>query len=186
MNPITRIMKRYIKTPLKYALPLLFICSLALVSISGCTSQIPAPNNQLNTTTSVSASASATPTPTPSATPSATPSPTPSAQPSTQPVTGSFGQSSYIVANGTVITATVSNWASNPDVALGLSANYPPVPMQPTGNGGYSYTLEGVVLPHGSGTGGISLYDNGKIVAYATTTWTNPTPTPTPTPTVIR
>jgi hypothetical protein len=31
-------MKRYIKTPLKYALPLLFIGSLVLVSISGCTS----------------------------------------------------------------------------------------------------------------------------------------------------
>lgn len=31
-------MKRYIKMPLKYALPLLFICSLVLVSISGCTS----------------------------------------------------------------------------------------------------------------------------------------------------
>jgi len=38
MNPITRMMKRYIKTPLKYALPLLFIGSLVLVSISGCTS----------------------------------------------------------------------------------------------------------------------------------------------------
>jgi hypothetical protein len=38
MNAITRMMKRYIKTPLKYALPLLFIGSLALVSISGCTS----------------------------------------------------------------------------------------------------------------------------------------------------
>ncbi len=53
MNPITRMMKRYIKTPLKYALPLLFIGSLALVSISGCTSST-------NTTTS-----SATPTATP-------------------------------------------------------------------------------------------------------------------------
>ena len=31
-------MKRYIKMPLKYALPLLFICSIVLVSISGCTS----------------------------------------------------------------------------------------------------------------------------------------------------
>jgi hypothetical protein len=38
MNPITRMMKRYIKTPLKYALPLLFIGALVLVSISGCTS----------------------------------------------------------------------------------------------------------------------------------------------------
>ncbi len=31
-------MKRYIKTPLKYALPLLFIGALVLVSISGCLS----------------------------------------------------------------------------------------------------------------------------------------------------
>ena len=44
MNPIARMMKRYIKTPLKYALPLLFIGSLALVSISGCTSSTT--NNQ--------------------------------------------------------------------------------------------------------------------------------------------
>jgi hypothetical protein len=36
-------MKRYIKTPLKYALPLLFIGSLALVSISGCTSSTSNP-----------------------------------------------------------------------------------------------------------------------------------------------
>jgi hypothetical protein len=38
MNPIARMIKRYIKTPLKYALPLLFIGALVLVSISGCTS----------------------------------------------------------------------------------------------------------------------------------------------------
>jgi hypothetical protein len=38
MNPIARMMKRYIKTPLKYALPLLFIGALVLVSIRGCTS----------------------------------------------------------------------------------------------------------------------------------------------------
>jgi hypothetical protein len=31
MNPITRMMKRYIKTPLKYALPLLFIGALVFV-----------------------------------------------------------------------------------------------------------------------------------------------------------
>jgi hypothetical protein len=54
LNPITRMMKRYIKTPLKYALPLLFIGSLVLVSISGCTSST-------NTTSS------ATPTATPAA-----------------------------------------------------------------------------------------------------------------------
>jgi hypothetical protein len=186
MNPITRMMKRYIKTPLKYALPLLFIGSLALVSISGCTSSTSsnqaagntsqAASTTANITTSASASASATPT--------ATPSPTPSSQPTTKPVTGSFGQSSYIVANATVITATVSNWASNPTIGIG-TANGGYEQMQPTGNGGYSYTMWGVVIyAHGSGTGGISLVDNGKIVAYATTIWSNPTPTPTPT--VIR
>ena len=36
MNPITKMMKRYIKTPLKYALPLLFIGALALASTTGC------------------------------------------------------------------------------------------------------------------------------------------------------
>ncbi len=46
-------MKRYIKTPLKYALPLLFIGALVLVSISGCLSA--------NTNTAV-ASPTATPT----------------------------------------------------------------------------------------------------------------------------
>jgi len=61
-------MKRYIKTPLKYALPLLFIGALVLVSISGCTS--PA-------TISPSPSASSVPTATPIAT--ATPTSTPSA-----------------------------------------------------------------------------------------------------------
>ena len=73
MNPITRMMKRYIKTPLKYALPLLFIGALVLVSISGCTS--PTNSNQAASptpSTSASASASARP----SATPSNTPSPT--------------------------------------------------------------------------------------------------------------
>ena len=49
-------MKRYIKTPLKYALPLLFICSLALVSISGCTSSTtptatPTPTAQTTSST---------------------------------------------------------------------------------------------------------------------------------------
>ena len=53
MNSITRMMKRYIKTPLKYALPLLFIGALVLVSISGCLSA--------NTNTAV-ASPTATPT----------------------------------------------------------------------------------------------------------------------------
>lgn len=42
MNPIARMMKLYIKTLLKYALPLLRIGALVLVvSISGCTSPAP-------------------------------------------------------------------------------------------------------------------------------------------------
>ena len=36
MNQIVRMMKRYIKTPLKYALPLLFVGALVLVSTTGC------------------------------------------------------------------------------------------------------------------------------------------------------
>jgi len=36
MNPIVRMVKRYIKMPLKYALPLLFIGALFLVSTTGC------------------------------------------------------------------------------------------------------------------------------------------------------
>ena len=39
MNPIFRMMKRYINMPLKYALPLLFICALVLSATTGCTTQ---------------------------------------------------------------------------------------------------------------------------------------------------
>jgi predicted heme/steroid binding protein len=39
MNPIVRMMKNYIKMPLKYALPLLFIGALVLSSTTGCTTQ---------------------------------------------------------------------------------------------------------------------------------------------------
>ena len=38
MNPIVRMLKRYIKTPLRYALPLLFIGALVLSSTTGCIS----------------------------------------------------------------------------------------------------------------------------------------------------
>jgi hypothetical protein len=41
MNPIVRMMKRYINTPLKYALPLLFIGALVLASTTGCVSNTP-------------------------------------------------------------------------------------------------------------------------------------------------
>lgn len=36
MNPIARTMKRYINTPLKYALPLLFVGALVLSATTGC------------------------------------------------------------------------------------------------------------------------------------------------------
>jgi len=48
MNPITRMMKRYINMPLKYALPLLFIGALVLVSTTGCTTTQDA--NAMNVT----------------------------------------------------------------------------------------------------------------------------------------
>jgi hypothetical protein len=66
-------MKRYIKTPLKYALPLLFIGALVLVSISGCTSPAttsPSPSvSNVPTGTPTAAATQATPT---AATPAAT------------------------------------------------------------------------------------------------------------------
>jgi len=194
MNPMIRMMKRYIKTPLKYALPLLFISSLALVSISGCTSSTSStPNTQIdNTTTSVATATTTATAPTvtaqPTVTPTAQPTVAPTAQPTTAPtptaiptatptpapVTGSFGQSTYVLANGTVVTATVSNWQSNPSVGIGdAHGNF--IPMQPIGNGVYTYTFEDVVIYlHGSGTGGLQLIDNSKMIATATTTWTNP------------
>lgn len=39
MNPIVKMMKSYIKMPLKYALPLLFVGALVLSSTTGCTTQ---------------------------------------------------------------------------------------------------------------------------------------------------
>jgi hypothetical protein len=77
MNPIARMMKRYIKTPLKYALPLLFIGALVLVSISGCTSPAttsPSPTAQQATVT-LSPTSQASPTAAPTATPAATTTP---------------------------------------------------------------------------------------------------------------
>jgi hypothetical protein len=50
MNPIAEMMKRYIRMPLKYALPLLFIGALVLVSTTGCTTT--------NTTQNIGASGS--------------------------------------------------------------------------------------------------------------------------------
>jgi hypothetical protein len=60
MNPIARMMKRYIKTPLKYALPLILIGSLVLVSISGCTSSTSNPTATPSATPSTTSSAAPT------------------------------------------------------------------------------------------------------------------------------
>lgn len=51
MNPIVRMMKRYIKMPLKYALPLLFIGALVLSATTGCTSPQETTSNVGNATT---------------------------------------------------------------------------------------------------------------------------------------
>jgi hypothetical protein len=50
MNPIARMMKRYIKTPLKYALPLLFICALVFSATTGCTTTTTQDANAMNVT----------------------------------------------------------------------------------------------------------------------------------------
>ena len=44
MNPIARMMKRYINMPLKKALPLLFIGALVLVATTGCTTSTTTQN----------------------------------------------------------------------------------------------------------------------------------------------
>ena len=45
MNPIAKMMKRYIKMPLKKALPLLFIGALVLVATTGCTQNTTTQNS---------------------------------------------------------------------------------------------------------------------------------------------
>jgi hypothetical protein len=145
----------------------LFICAIAA---AGCTSKQPQPVDYTNLTHNATTAKTVVATVTP--TPSLTPSPTPTTNPTT--VTGSFDQSSYVFANGTVITAHVSNWQSNPSVVIGTTAHVQTEPMQSLGNGQYTLTWEGVImLVYGSGHGGITLVDNGKVIASATTTWTN-------------
>ena len=79
MNPIARMMKRYIKTPLKYALPLLFIGALVLVSISGCTSPATTSPSPAVSSAPTAQQATVTPSPTSRASPSAAPTATPAA-----------------------------------------------------------------------------------------------------------
>jgi hypothetical protein len=70
MNPIAKMMKRYIKTPLKYALPLLFIGALVLVSTTGCVN-----NNNPTAAPTAQATVASTATPAATATPTATATP---------------------------------------------------------------------------------------------------------------
>jgi len=70
-------MKRYIKTPLKYALPLLFIGALVLVSISGCTSPATTSPSPSASSAPTAQQATVTPLPTSQASPTAAPTATP-------------------------------------------------------------------------------------------------------------
>jgi Domain of unknown function (DUF4352) len=63
MNPIVRMMKRYINMPLKYALPLLFIGALVLASTTGCTDNTSNPTATPTGQATVAATAKATTTP---------------------------------------------------------------------------------------------------------------------------
>jgi hypothetical protein len=182
---------------MKNAMKFLTLCVLAgvVVAMCGCTSPsnnaVPTVTSTVHTNNTTKAAVKTTKAvvkpatkttvkPTPAM---ATPVPYTPTTPTTPnaPVTGSFGQSSYVFANGTVVTATVSNWQSNPTVAIGSTAHAQTIPMQSLGNGKYTYTFEGVIFTvHGSGSGGMTLVDNGVTLASATTTWSNPAPTATP------
>jgi hypothetical protein len=97
-------MKRYVKMPLKHALPLLFIGALVLaVSISGCTSPATSPSPSASSVPTATPIATATPTVTPTATPTPSPSPSP-AQTSTK--SGSVGAT--LTQGG--LTATFGNY----------------------------------------------------------------------------
>lgn len=74
MNPIVRMMKSYIKMPLKKALPLLFISALVLCATTGCTSNTasPTPTAQATVVATATAKVTATAKATPTATPKAT------------------------------------------------------------------------------------------------------------------
>jgi len=50
MNPIVRMMKRYINMPLRYALPLLFISALVLSATTGCVKTTDPTTNQADIT----------------------------------------------------------------------------------------------------------------------------------------
>jgi hypothetical protein len=81
-------MKRYIKTPLKYALPLLFIGALVLVSISGCASPATTSPSPSASSAPTAQQAQVTATPTSEASPTAAPTAAPTTTPT--PSTGDY------------------------------------------------------------------------------------------------
>ena len=121
MNPITRMMKRYIKTPLKYALPLFFIGSIVLVSMSGCTSPAttsPSPSassmptakpTAVTTAQATKSVAKTTATPKPTATPTATPKATPTTTRTTTPPVTSILVEQPASASGPDLSAQINS-----------------------------------------------------------------------------
>jgi hypothetical protein len=63
MNPIVRMMKRYINLPLKYALPLLFIGALVLASTTGCAENTATPTPTVKATVAATTTVKTTATP---------------------------------------------------------------------------------------------------------------------------
>ena|GEM_PF-1950426 len=196
MNPILR----------RYAVPLLCVAVLVLaVSISGCTSQIPASNNQLNTTTSVSASASVMPTPIPSVTPS--PSATPAGIKTTTQITLSAplpegyliqGQeartTATIIALGPPLGDASYYFLNGVQLALYVDGAYAATAVT-NSNGQAVFSYGTASLPLGNVTYYVTYAGNSTYAASTSATQSyaldklapepspNPTPTPTPVPT---
>jgi outer membrane murein-binding lipoprotein Lpp len=191
LKPITVIMVLF----LVVASLLVSGCTTSTNSNQAASSASSAASTTANTTTNTTKSASATPsasasiigiTPTSKPTPTPPP-PTPTPTPPPQPVTGSFGQSAYTMERGgtetmqgnqpvliggntITVTATVSNWASNPTVYVNLpDAHGDRLLMQSTGNGGYSAVVPTLAVQQTT-TLTLTLTDNGAQVAHAT--WT--------------
>jgi len=190
-------MKRYIKTPLKYALPLLFIGALVLVSISGCTS--PTNSNQAassaSTTTSPTTSASASASVTPSNTASATPSADVYQVVVSGPTDGQYGAmwTATIYKNGVVIpcdqlTGQVS-WYINGQPSNGGTFGGNQCTMTHDANGldGSPFQHTNTITATYQGVTSSPISYTDTEIGQPTVTQATPTPapvaTPTPTPT---
>ena len=81
------------------------------------------------------------------------------------------GNQPVLIGGNTItVTATVSNWASNPTVYVNLpDAHGDRLLMQSTGNGGYSAVVNTLAVQQTT-TLTLTLTDNGAQVAHAT--WT--------------